>query len=54
VDVGTEDGAVLCDYFDDDHSRAGASGTHDITLDPFMHKWYRVGGPDTTLKRAHC
>jgi maltose alpha-D-glucosyltransferase/alpha-amylase len=53
IDVGTEDGGTLCDYFDDDHSRAGASGKHEIRLGPYMHKWYRVGGPDTTLKRAH-
>jgi maltose alpha-D-glucosyltransferase/alpha-amylase len=51
-DVGTEDGRVLCDYFDEDHSTAGESGRHQITLDPYMHKWYRVGGADTTLKRA--
>ena len=52
-DVDTEDGGVMCDYFDEDHSRAGASGLHEIELSPYMHKWYRVGGPDTTLKRAH-
>lgn len=53
IDVGTEDGGTLCDYFDDDHSRAGESGKHEIRLGPYMHKWYRVGGPDTTLTRAH-
>jgi len=52
-DVGTEDGRTMCDFFDEDHSRAADSGTHEITLDPYMHKWYRVGGPDTTLKRAY-
>jgi maltose alpha-D-glucosyltransferase/alpha-amylase len=52
-DVGTDDGGVLCDYFDDDHSRAGDAGKHEIRLGAFMHKWYRVGGPDTTLKRSH-
>jgi maltose alpha-D-glucosyltransferase/alpha-amylase len=52
-DVGTPDGAVVCDLFDEDHSRAGASGRHEINLGPYMHKWYRVGGPDTALKRAH-
>ncbi len=45
--------AILCDLFDEDHSRAGASGKHEINLGPYMHKWYRVGGPDTVLKRAH-
>jgi maltose alpha-D-glucosyltransferase/alpha-amylase len=52
-DVGTDDGGVLCDYFDDDHSRAADSGKHELELDPYMHKWYRVGGPDTTLKRSY-
>ncbi len=51
VDVGTDDGRVLCDFFDDDPSRAADSGKHEIKLDPYMHKWYRVGGLDTTLKR---
>jgi maltose alpha-D-glucosyltransferase/alpha-amylase len=53
VDVDTPDGHLLCDFFDDDHSRAADSGKHEITLAPYMHKWYRVGGPDPTLKRAH-
>ena len=53
VDVDTADGGTLCDYFDDDHSLAAESGRHEIRLGPYMHKWYRVGGPDTTLKRAH-
>jgi maltose alpha-D-glucosyltransferase / alpha-amylase len=50
-DVGTDDGDALFDVFDEDHSRAGASGRHQIALKPYAHKWYRVGGPDTTLKR---
>jgi len=53
VDVDTDEGGVLCDFFDEDHSRAGESGKHEIQLDPYMHKWYRVGGPDRTLKRSH-
>jgi maltose alpha-D-glucosyltransferase/alpha-amylase len=52
-DIGTDDGGVLCDYFDEDHSRADASGKHRIKIGPYIHKWYRVGGPDTVLKRAH-
>jgi maltose alpha-D-glucosyltransferase/alpha-amylase len=51
LDVGTDDGGKLCDYFDDDHSRAADSGRHELTLDPYGHKWYRVGGPDPTLER---
>ena len=51
--VGTDDGGVLCDFTDEDHSRAGESGKHRITVGPAIHKWYRVGGPDTVLKRAY-
>jgi maltose alpha-D-glucosyltransferase/alpha-amylase len=51
-DIGTDDGGVLCDYFDEDHSRADASGKHRIKIGPYIHKWYRVGGPDTVPKRA--
>ena len=50
-DVGTDDGSMLFDYFDEDHSRAAESGLHEIRLGPYMHKWYRVGGPDPTLER---
>jgi maltose alpha-D-glucosyltransferase/alpha-amylase len=52
VDVGTRDGGVLCDVFDEDHSRADAAGRHELRLGPYMAKWYRVGGPDTTLQRT--
>jgi maltose alpha-D-glucosyltransferase/alpha-amylase len=52
IDVGTRDGGVLCDLFDDDHSRADAGERHELRLGPYMAKWYRVGGPDTTLHRT--
>jgi maltose alpha-D-glucosyltransferase/alpha-amylase len=52
-DVGHPDGVTLCDLFDDDHSPAAASGAHEIELTPYMHKWYRIGGADTVLKRSH-
>jgi maltose alpha-D-glucosyltransferase / alpha-amylase len=51
-DVRTEDGGSLHDVFDEDHSKADASGSHTLTLGPYMHKWFRVGGPDTTPRRA--
>ena len=50
-DVCTDDSGRIYDVFDDEHSRADASGRHEIRLKPYGHKWYRVGGPDTTLKR---
>jgi len=51
-DVGTDDGGFLYDLFDEDHSRADASGQHQLTLGPYAHKWLRVGGPDTITRRA--
>jgi maltose alpha-D-glucosyltransferase/alpha-amylase len=51
-DVGTPDGGLICDLFDEQHSRAAASGHHQLKLEPYGHKWYRVGGADTTLQRA--
>jgi maltose alpha-D-glucosyltransferase/alpha-amylase len=51
-DVHRDEGGMIFDVFDEDHSRAGPSGRHEIKLAPYMHKWYRVGGPDTTLRRA--
>jgi maltose alpha-D-glucosyltransferase/alpha-amylase len=50
-DVRRDEGGMIFDVFDEDHSRAGPSGRHEIKLAPYMHKWYRVGGPDTTLWR---
>jgi maltose alpha-D-glucosyltransferase/alpha-amylase len=47
-DVRTENGGLLCEVFDTDHSRADAAGQHELRLRPYDHRWFRVGGPDTT------
>jgi sucrose hydrolase-like protein len=39
LDVGTPDGGVLCDYFDQDHTREANSGRNEIRLGPYRHKW---------------
>ena len=51
-DVRTEEGGLLHDVFDQDNSCADASGQHELRLGPYMHKWYRVGGPDMTRKSS--
>jgi maltose alpha-D-glucosyltransferase/alpha-amylase len=51
-DVRTDNGGTLCDVFDDDHSRADAAGQHEVRLRPYGHRWFRVGGPDTTPMRS--
>jgi maltose alpha-D-glucosyltransferase/alpha-amylase len=50
-DLDCDGGGDLFDVFDEDHSKANAAGYHTLKLEPHMHKWYRVGGSDTTPKR---
>lgn len=45
-------GELLVDVFDEDHSRAEPSGLHTIDLPPYMHRWLRVGAPDSALNRT--
>jgi maltose alpha-D-glucosyltransferase/alpha-amylase len=52
VDPKVPRGDTLVDLFDDQHSRAGASGAHDIDLPAYGHRWLRVGAVDTVLERA--
>jgi maltose alpha-D-glucosyltransferase/alpha-amylase len=40
----------LVNLFGDDHSSA-RRGRHDIELDPWAYRWYRVGGLDSVLRR---
>jgi maltose alpha-D-glucosyltransferase / alpha-amylase len=35
-----------------DHSRAASNGKHRVCLEPYGHRWYRVGGLDHLLKRS--
>jgi maltose alpha-D-glucosyltransferase / alpha-amylase len=45
-------GNLLVDVFDDNHSRADASGQHQIPLGPYGHRWFRVGAADNALDRT--
>ena len=47
-DVRAENGGTLCDVFDQNHSTADAAGQHRVRLQPYGHRWFRVGAPDTT------
>jgi maltose alpha-D-glucosyltransferase/alpha-amylase len=51
VRLDAANGELLADVFDTEHSRAAGSGCHNLTLKPYGHKWFRVGGADTTLER---
>jgi maltose alpha-D-glucosyltransferase / alpha-amylase len=51
VDPKCKGGDALVNVFDNKHSRAD-SGTHEIALEPYGHRWYRVGAADNALNRT--
>jgi maltose alpha-D-glucosyltransferase / alpha-amylase len=51
VEPKSPGGGLLMNVFDDKHSRS-ESGVHEITLEPYAHRWYRVGAADNTLNRT--
>jgi maltose alpha-D-glucosyltransferase/alpha-amylase len=51
VRLDSANGRLLADVFDTEHSRPTSAGCHEMTLKPYGHKWFRVGGADTTLER---
>lgn len=50
-DIDCDGGGDLFDVFDEDHSKVNAAGYHSLKLAPYMNKWFRVGGSDTTPER---
>ena len=44
-------GRKLVDLIADEHSTADRRGTHEIALDGYAYRWFRVGGVDETLVR---
>jgi maltose alpha-D-glucosyltransferase/alpha-amylase len=51
VDPKCRGGDVLVNVFDDDHSRCD-DGPHEIRLEPYGQRWYRVGAADNALGRT--
>jgi maltose alpha-D-glucosyltransferase/alpha-amylase len=47
-----EQGKLLVNLLTEDHSRADERGRHDVLLEPYGYRWYRVGGLDYLLKRS--
>jgi maltose alpha-D-glucosyltransferase/alpha-amylase len=41
----------LVDLIAEEHSQADERGTHEIVLDGYGYRWYRVGVVDETLTR---
>jgi maltose alpha-D-glucosyltransferase/alpha-amylase len=50
--VDVAGGDRLVDVFTIDESRADASGEHEILLEEYGHRWFRVGATDNALNRA--
>jgi maltose alpha-D-glucosyltransferase / alpha-amylase len=44
-------GRRLIDILGEEHSRADGRGVHEITLDGYGYRWYRIGVVDETLTR---
>ena len=47
-----KDGDLLVNLLAEDHSRVDSRGRHQILLEPYGYRWYRVGGLDYLLKRS--
>jgi maltose alpha-D-glucosyltransferase / alpha-amylase len=47
-----DQGKLLVNLLTEDHSRANGRGRHDVLLEPYGYRWYRVGGLDYLLKRS--
>jgi maltose alpha-D-glucosyltransferase/alpha-amylase len=48
----TKEGDRLVNLLTEDHSRANDRGRHEVLLEPYGYRWYRVGGLDYLLKRS--
>ena len=44
--------ADLINLLAENHSYADTRGRHNIVLEPYAYRWYRIGGLDYLLKRA--
>jgi maltose alpha-D-glucosyltransferase/alpha-amylase len=45
-------GRVLVNLLSEDHSLAGEDGRHQLVIEPYGYRWYRVGGLDYLLRRS--
>ena len=45
-------GDLLVDAFNTNGDSHGRGGRHEITLEPYARRWFRVGSPDNALHRA--
>jgi maltose alpha-D-glucosyltransferase/alpha-amylase len=47
-----EPGKLLINLLSEDHSHADDAGKHQIVIEPYGYRWYRVGGLDYLLRRT--
>ena len=47
-----EDGKLLVNLLAQDHSPANEDGVHNLLLEAYGYRWFRVGGLDYLLKRS--
>jgi maltose alpha-D-glucosyltransferase/alpha-amylase len=52
VNTGQREGCSLINLLSDDHSQPTNSDRHQILLEPYGYRWYRVCGLDYLLKRS--
>jgi len=52
VGVSGETGNLLVNLLSEDHSRANQAGRHQVLLEAYGYRWYRVGGLDYLLRRT--
>jgi maltose alpha-D-glucosyltransferase/alpha-amylase len=52
LDVDLEDSRCLVNLLSRENSDADASGKHQLLLEPYGYRWFRVGGLDYILKRS--
>jgi maltose alpha-D-glucosyltransferase / alpha-amylase len=47
-----EHGKLLVNLLSEDHSRADKNGRHQLVIEAYGYRWYRVGGLDYLLRRS--
>jgi maltose alpha-D-glucosyltransferase/alpha-amylase len=50
--TNAEAGKLLINLLSEDHSHADDTGKHQIVIEPYGYRWYRVGGLDYLLRRT--
>ena len=50
--LGGGRGSRLAGLLDHEPSSAGPRGVHQLELEPYAYRWYRVGDPDDALERS--